>query len=719
MALIPHHPSSRDGKSTMMAAPSIALATVLLLSLASPATSCSEQEMSSLLQFLAGLSEHNGLSASWRNGTDCCKWEGITCSADGMVIEIFLASRGLEGSISPSLADLSNLQRLNLSYNSFSGGLPSELLTSNIIIFLDVSFNQLSRVLQQNLSSSVPDHRSLQVLNISSNLFTGEFPSILWENKFNLVVLNASNNSFQGWMPSSFCISSTSFAELDLSYNQFSGSIPSGLGKCSALRVLKAGHNNLNRTLPDDLFNVSSLEYLSFPDNGLRGILDGAHMMNLRNLAILDLGGNMLNGKIPDSIGELKRLKELRLGYNDMFGGLPSALSNCTNLIAIDLKGNYFSGKLTSVNFTSLINLEVLDLLYNNFTGNIPESIYLCSKLVALRLSGNNLHGQLSLRIANLKSLIFLSLSYNNFTNITNALHGLKDCKNLTVLFVRGSFIGEVMPEDEKIDGFQNLQILSISECSLSGTIPLWLSNLKNLVMLFLYMNQLRGPVPAWIKSLNSLFYLDISHNNLAGEIPTALMEMPMLPTILLDPRVFGLPVYADRSHQTRITSAFPIVLNLAYNNLTGVIPQEIGQMKSLTALNFSYNSLSGEIPPQLCSLTNLQVLDLSNNILTGAIPSALSNMHFLSAINVSNNDLEGPIPTGGQFSTFTNSSFAGNPKLCGIIVDRHCGTAEPPPVPTPSTEKTDRRVAFAIAFSVFFGLGVLYDQIVVSRYFG
>ncbi|CAO2037217.1 unnamed protein product [Urochloa humidicola] len=704
----------------MIAVPSFGLAAVLLLSFAIPATSCSEQEKGSLLQFLAGLSRDAGLTTAWRNDTNCCEWEGITCSNDGMVVEVSLVSRGLEGSISPSLAGLTNLQRLNLSYNSFSDGLPSELLFSSIITALDVSFNHLSRVMpQEDLSSSVPNHRPLQVLNISSNLFAGEFPSIIWENKSNLVVLNASNNSFQGWIPSSFCISSPSFAELDLSYNQFSGSIPPRLGKCSALRVLKAGHNNLNGILPDELFNISLLECLSFPNNGLQGILDGARIVNLRNLVILDLGGNMLNGKIPNSIGELKGLKELHLEYNDMFGGLPSTLSNCTNLIAIDLKRNDFSGELTNVNFTTLINLETLDLLYNNFTGTIPESIYSCSKLLALRLSGNYLHGQLSPRMANLKSLIFLSLNYNNFTNITNALHVLKECKNLTLLFLRGGFIGEVMPEDETIDGFQNLQILSISECSLSGTIPPWLSNLKNLGMLFLNMNQLSGPIPAWIRSLKSLFYLDISCNNLAGEIPTALMNIPMLPTILLDPRVFGLPLYRDPSHQTWITSAFPRVLNLAYNNFTGVIPEEIGQMKSLTTLNFSSNRLSGEIPPQICSLTNLQVLDLSNNLFTGAIPSALSNLHFLSAINVSNNDLEGLIPTGGQFSTFTNSSFGGNPKLCGIIVDRRCGLAEAPPVPTLSTERTDRRIAFAIAFGAFFGVGVLYDQIALPRYFG
>jgi Leucine-rich repeat (LRR) protein len=211
----------------------------------------------------------------------------------------------------------------------------------------------------------------------------------------------------------------------------------------------------------------------------------------------------------------------------------------------------------------------------------------------------------------------------------------------------------------------------------LSGEIPLWLSKLNNLRMLSLSRNNLSGPIPGWIKTLKSLSYLVLSDNNLAGEIPAALMEM-LATTTHLDPRVFGLPVYKVPP-ENRMTSDFPNMLDLSNNNFTGIIPPEIGQLKSLDILTLSSNSLSGEIPRQLCSLTQLQALDLSNNRLTGAIPSDLNKLHFLSAFNISNNDFEGPIPIGGQFSTFTSSSFGGNPKLCGAIVDLHCGSAKTP----------------------------------------
>ncbi|VAI55592.1 unnamed protein product [Triticum turgidum subsp. durum] len=327
--------------------PPVVLHLFLLLFLASPATACTKQEKRNLLQFLAGLSQDGGLAASWRdNGTDCCEWEGVVCNGDGAVAEVSLGSKGLEGRISPSLADLTSLLHVNLSYNSFSGGLPPELMFSGSIIVLDVSFSRLNGPLPE-LPYLVTTDRPLQVLNISSNQFSSEFPSATWKVMKNLIALNASNNSFTGHIPSSLCIGLPSLALLDLCYNQLSGDIPNTLGNCSKLKVLKAGNNHISGILPVEIFHATSLEYLSFPNNGgLQGELDGAHIVKLNNLLTLDLGGNSFSGTIPESIGQLRRLEELHLGSNNMSGELPSTMSNCTNLKTIDLKINNFSGNL-------------------------------------------------------------------------------------------------------------------------------------------------------------------------------------------------------------------------------------------------------------------------------------------------------------------------------------------------------------------------------------
>uniref|UniRef100_A0A8R7UPK9 Uncharacterized protein n=1 Tax=Triticum urartu TaxID=4572 RepID=A0A8R7UPK9_TRIUA len=187
-----------------------------------------------------------------------------------------------------------------------------------------------------------------------------------------------------------------------------------------------------------------------------------------------------------------------------MSGELPSGLGSCTKLITIDLKNNYFNGELMKVNFSTLSNLRILDLHINNFTGTIPESIYSCSNLITLQLSVNHFHGELSSRIGNLKYLSFFSIANNNITNITNTLHILKQCRNLNTLLIGHNFRGELMPEDEKIDGFENLQVLGIGGCQLFGEIPLWLSKLENLVMLILSDNNLTGSIPAWINALSN-----------------------------------------------------------------------------------------------------------------------------------------------------------------------------------------------------------------------
>nr|CAB3448894.1 unnamed protein product [Digitaria exilis] len=539
-AMQPNHFSYKKC-SSRLPIPSLGLVIVLLVSLASPTSSCTELDKASLLLFLGGLSQDAGLAKSWQEGTDCCKWEGVACNRNGTVTRVSLASRGLQGRISPSLGNLTSLEHLNLSYNMLSGGLPPGLVSSSSIIVLDVSFNQLTGDLH-DLPSSTAD-QPLEVLNISSNMFTGKFTSRTWEGMTNLVAFNASNNSFTGELPGHFCNISPSFAVLELCCNKFSGRIPPGLGNCSKLRVLKAGHNRLSGSIPDELFNSTSLEQLSFPNNGLDGVLEGARIVNLIDLVALDLGRNKFTGNIPDSIGQLKRLEELHLENNNMSEELPSSLGNCTNLRTIGLKSNKFSGELRKI---------------------------------------------------------------------------LKSCPNLTTLLLGSNFRGELLPQDDTFNGFENIQ-------------------------------PYRG------------------NSNVIDE-------------------------YANANFREDNSQFGP----------KGVIPPEIGQLKALVSLDISFNNLEGPIPNSICNLTNLQVLDLSNNNLTGAIPSALENLHFLSAFNISNNNLEGPIPTGGQFSTFHNSSFDGNPKLCSPLLGRRCSSADAPLVPT---KGTDNEVIIAIAFGTFFAV--------------
>jgi len=121
-----------------------------------------------------------------------------------------------------------------------------------------------------------------------------------------------------------------------------------------------------------------------------------------------------------------------------------------------------------------------------------------------------------------------------------------------------------------------------------------------------------------------------------------------------------------------RILTVFTTI-DLPNNMFEGEIPKVIGELHPLKGLNLSHNKITGTIPLSLGNLSNLEWLDLSWNQLKGEIPMALTNLNFLAVLNLSENQFEGMIPTGGQFNTFENDSYAGNPMLCGIPLSKSC----------------------------------------------
>lgn len=72
--------------------------------------------------------------------------------------------------------------------------------------------------------------------------------------------------------------------------------------------------------------------------------------------------------------------------------------------------------------------------------------------------------------------------------------------------------------------------------------------------------------------------------------------------------------------------------LVLRYNNLTGAIPSELGDLANLLFLELHQNQLSGELPEELGDLESLSSMRLDHNSgLTGAIPQAFIDIPLRS----------------------------------------------------------------------------------------
>ncbi|CAL2253882.1 unnamed protein product [Prunus armeniaca] len=377
------------------------------------------------------------------------------------------------------------------------------------------------------------------------------------------------------------------------------------------------------------------LKGVDLSSNHFFGAIPSSFFQQASNLTSFNVSNNnFTGGELPLNLGKLSKLKFVTFDFNNLEGALPPSLMNCTNLVELRLENNTLEGDISMLDFSRLSQLIKLDLRVNNFTGTIPVSLYSCRSLKAIRLSKNHLEGQIQAEILSLKSLSFLSLGGNRFTNLTWAVKILMSFKSLHTLMLAGSYEGEGMPSDDDMvdfDGFQNLRRFSLAGSHLNGQIPLWLSKLKNLELLELGFNQITGPIPSWLGTLPRLFYINLSNNRISATIV------------------------------------------LSNNNISGDIPTKIGQLQLLQELYLDSNNFSGVIPDQISNLKNLEVLNLSMNLLSGIIPSSLASLNFLREFNTSYNNLEGPIPIGTQLQSFNASAFEGNPKLCGVPLPNKC----------------------------------------------
>ncbi|GLU02962.1 hypothetical protein SLE2022_201880 [Rubroshorea leprosula] len=577
-----------------------------------------------------------GILKSWNDSVHFCRWEGITCSRRrDRVTVLDLSSRDLVGSLSPFIGNLSFLQEIRLSNNSFYGDIPIEI-------------GRLFR---------------LKTLNLSLNSFGGKLPSNL-SHCSNLNVLQVRNNKLEGKIPVEIA-SMSKLTTLLISTNHFTGGIPPFIGNLTNLINFRTSHNDLGGIIPDALGQLRSLRFLALEENSLFGKIPSS-IYNLSMLSGFSISSNELEGNLPWDIGlTLPHLTVFSMWKNNFSGQIPVTFSNASKLDTLQLQANKFSGKVT-VPFGHLQHLRLL-LLNDNYLGtgdademNFLTSLVNCSKLRSLQLGRNQFHERLPKSIANLSSQLN-TLDFQDNNLFGDIPPGLGNLVSLNILSLYDNqFTGKV-PKD--IGQLKQLFLLCLDNNKFSGEIPDSFGNLTSLNTLLLEQNKLNGSIPSSLGNCQELEELDLSQNDLSGFIPKELFSI----------------------------SSLSIMLDLSYNHLVGSLPLEVGQLRHLGSLYVSDNMLLGEIPNSLTGCTSLEVLhldrnhfrgslpeflsslrgirklDLSVNNFTGKIPQFMANL-ALEYLNLSFNNLEGEVPTKGIFRNASVVFVEGNKDICGGI---------------------------------------------------
>lgn len=381
------------------------------------------------------------------DGPDPCHWKHVGCTEGNRVTRIQIGHLSLHGTIPSSISGLTQLERLELQWNSISGPLPS--------------LNGL---------------KSLQVLMLSNNQFS-YIPDDFFSGLSSLASVEIDNNPFAAWEIPESLTNTSALQTFSANSANISGKVPSFLGpdEFPSLITLHLALNNLEGELPSS-FSGSQIESLWLNGQNLTGGVDV--IQNMTNLEEVWLHSNRLSGPLPDFSG-LKGLEILSLRDNAFTGPVPESLVNLESLKAINLTNNYLQGPAPK--FPSSVAVDMAENT-NSF----------CS-------SNSSCDTRVSTLLLILKSVNYpRKLAENWKGNDPCADWFGITCNNGNITIVNLENLGLTGTLSPQFSSLKSLKRLVLANNNLTGTIPEGLTSLPELTELDVSNNQLYGKVPTF-----------------------------------------------------------------------------------------------------------------------------------------------------------------------------------------------------------------------------
>ncbi|GMI84024.1 hypothetical protein like AT1G33590 [Hibiscus trionum] len=426
---------------------------------------CHVDDEAGLLGFKSGITQDpSGILSSWKPGTDCCSWAGITCLFDNRVTSISLSGQldkpnsFLSGTISPSLSKLQNLDGIYFeNLRNISGPFPDFLFGLPKLLYVYIENNRLSGQIPVNIGRLT----QLEALSLAGNRLTGSIPTSISK--------------------------LTRLTQLNLGKNLLTGPLPVEIKQLRNLTYLNLEQNKLSGTVPDIFNSFPDLRILRLTRNAFSGKIPGSISSMAPRLMYLELGHNVLSGQIPSFLGNFRALDTLDLSWNSFTGVVPKSLANLTKIFNLDLSHNSLNDPFPQLNVKGI---ESLDLSYNNFhLKEIPKWVTSSPIIYSLKLAKCGITIKLDTwKPAETYFYDYIDLSENEISGSPVAL------LNRTDFLVEFKAAGNKLKFDlGKLRIVKTLKELDISRNLVYGKVPMAVTGLKRFNVSY---NHLCGQLP-------------------------------------------------------------------------------------------------------------------------------------------------------------------------------------------------------------------------------
>jgi len=314
---------------------------------------------------------------------------------------------------------LKKLSLLDLSHNSLSGTIPTEVGKLRVLNYFQLGDNALSGTIPtevRTIGSHMPRdgdeyasedvdcnateadaHPTMvrqsvnvackyvgprmigpKVFDVGHNQLNGTLPTTMGE-LINLKAVDISHNSALG---GECCTEESSW--YDRSFYDYPTAIPTEIGQLWKLEALRMHNSNYLRYLPTELGSLRNLVWLEASGNG--SICNGT-VAPYKRCSIPN--SNQISGSIPSQLGSLKKILRVVAQDNQISGSIPPQIRGMSALMHVELQGNKLSGSIPD-SYGGMTRLSFWDSFDNKLIGDLPPSVFELKELTALYIQNEH-----------------------------------------------------------------------------------------------------------------------------------------------------------------------------------------------------------------------------------------------------------------------------------------------------------------------------------------